>query len=206
MLKDIQTLGVDWSYQLLEESNSIEHDASKQCLAPNDDLLANSLVEANVTKIPFVWRDSQYERQGRLLQSLYEAQGKTFYFDIVWDVFLPGEVTEFVPERDTALFTQYLDLILKIIQHLNPLVGVIDTEADLICGDLSQQEFVIGWGNYFSKAFLHGWTQSDWWSLQQAVDIYLPINKKGVLTFIHPLAANQAWTPRHELVQSLVYK
>lgn len=145
--------------------------------------------------------DKLYE--ARLLQSWNFGERMSLSFDIADIVFLPGRSVEFIPNGNVS-FDWFKQIIIQFINYIKPIIGVIDYEADLLCASSEKYSSLASWGNYFSQSVLEQWTQNDVKTLLQVVSESTEINNLGVLTFIHPLAANQAWTGRHQEVQTLL--
>lgn len=115
------------------------------------------------------------------------------------------QVIHWVPTPDNhVLFERYKALIIACIVALKPAIGVIDYEADLICGEQEYNGSLVSWGNYFPHLLLDQWQEHERTELRQRVNEYIPIDDLGVLTFIHPLAVNQVWTTHHRRIDAVV--
>ncbi len=127
-------------------------------------------------------------------------------FDVEEGIFLPGRTVSFTP-RSNAVFGRFKQILTRIAVHLQPTSGVIDYDADFLCDELSTARACrsfVHWGNYYSHALLRHWPREAVAKLLAMVDEFTVIDDLGVLTFLHPLAANQAWTSRHENVLALL--
>ncbi len=144
--------------------------------------------------------------EARIVQSWHnETESRFLSFDIDETVFLPGSDLEFVP-NDTIFFEKFKQILIEFVRYLRPFFGSIDYEADIQCEALEKHSPIISWGNYFSQSMLKGWFQNNVNSLSQIPNESLQIDELGILTFIHPLTVNQAWTDRHKKMQSLIVK
>jgi hypothetical protein len=92
---------------------------------------------------------------------------------------------------------------MAVIRYVDPEIGIIDYEAELLCSELHTTPLA-DWGNYFPKRFLKLLSSKERKLLPQVVDEFLQIDNLGVLTFIHPLMANQAWSDRHAKLDKLI--
>lgn len=124
-------------------------------------------------------------------------------FDLEDTVFLPEATIEFTPNNDVS-FEKLKQILIGLVRYLKPFFGAIDYEADLECGPLKQYKSIVSWGNYFSSSILNKWPQNELEELLQIPNESLKIDDLGLLTFIHPLTVNQAWTNRHEEMQFLI--
>jgi hypothetical protein len=149
-----------------------------------DWLVDGKLYLANVTKIKYSNR-----------------VGISFAID---DTAFLGQLVEYTPKDNDVAYDKLKDIIICIVSKMAPLIGVIDEEADLLCDVLTQSVSLASWGNYFSNSLLTRWHQDDVEDLLRIVDEYTWINGSGLLTFIHPLAENQAWTARHKRMHILL--
>lgn len=133
------------------------------------------------------------------------ASCTTFAFDLDSNFFLPGANTLYSPNGDPK-FLHYKNILSQLIMELKPSIGEIDYEADLICSELTTrfQNTIACWGNYFPSKWLNSLDDEVKGNLSRVVDETHEINGIGTLTFIHPLKANQAWSPRHEQLDRII--
>jgi hypothetical protein len=129
----------------------------------------------------------------------------TFFFDVDENIFLPGRQIAYSPNQD-AIFVQYKHILGQIIRGINPIIGEIDYDADLICALLGNKYpySIASWGNYFSSKWLILLSPESIGELLDIVDEVIPIDDMGVLTFIHPMQANRAWSNRHKKVEEII--
>lgn len=132
------------------------------------------------------WKILNREWSVRLFQiSLKPGTQAMVSFDVDNLAFLPEQKISYFPDDD-PLFGAYKDLIRDFIMEIKPFIGVIDYDADLLCGELSRNSFT-SWGNYLSNKLLDDWDTDEVKLIPRLVDEYIPIEKMGILTFNHPL-------------------
>jgi hypothetical protein len=112
-------------------------------------------------------------------------------FDVEDSFFLPGRKISAHP-RDDKLFITYKRLLLALIQELKPFIGVIDWDADLLCGEIGSN-LIAGWGNYLSNQLLNNWSVEELRLVPDLVDEYIPVQGIGILTFNHPLGSGDTY-------------
>jgi hypothetical protein len=129
----------------------------------------------------------------------------TFAFDLVSNYFLPVDKTLYSPNGDPKFF-YYKELLVQLLSDLNPKIGVIDFDADLICSELKTgfQGTIASWGNYFPLQWINSLPDEVKRNLLSVVDESLEVNGMGLLTFIHPLKANQGWGSKHEQLDEII--
>jgi hypothetical protein len=160
-----------------------------------------SLAESGVVNL--TWRISNKILETRILHIWHKTTSQGMCsFDIEDSSFLQGGSINYNPGKD-ELFTVYKILLIDIIRQIDPVIGVIDYEADLLCSE-SDNSALASWGNYFSAGWLNQWDSEAKKRLLQITDEFISIDTIGSLTFIHPLAANQAWTRRHKELEELI--
>jgi hypothetical protein len=118
--------------------------------------------------------------------------------------FPPGQVVASL--NDSLKFDTFRSVLSSLVSHLQPYIGFVDIECDYLCELSGESETFAYWGNFFSVNFLDTWNQADRSLLKQVVDQYFIIDDAGVLAFLQPLIANQAWTKNHEDLHSLISK
>jgi len=150
-----------------------------------------------------IWNTENDLYAARLFQ-LYSTHSKStmFSFDVDSLLFLPENKIIYSPGNELD-FQNYKLLLSDIINYLLPAIGVVDYDADLLCGDL-QLESLIGWGNYFSNDLISTMSVEEINILHVNVEELNQIDSHGILTFLHPLMANRAWTNRHKILESLM--
>lgn len=148
----------------------------------------------------FHWKVNEKLYIVRLLKNSSDDNQIFMSFDIEENIFFKENEIEFVPNDDT-IFKHFKQIIIQILHHTKPNIGVIDYEADLICTSLGQNSYLASWGNYFSQFIFEQLTTEERQQLLQTVDEHIQVKDLGVLTFIHPLAVNQAWTTRHKQLE-----
>jgi hypothetical protein len=129
----------------------------------------------------------------------------TLSFNVDGDFFLPGAKTSYSPMGDPK-FALYKDLLIQIIKLTNPFIGEFDYEADLIYAQLvnNPSTTIASWGNFIPSSWtekLNSKTQS---LLLDTVDEAIFVEDRGLITFIHPMAANRAWGHRHEILDKIL--
>ena len=158
--------------------------------------------------IEFQWYINGQTYEARIMQIWHPPKPIDISFDVAEEAFFGGygrSLIEYIPKNpdDHNLFQRYKQLIMAAIQYLNPNIGLIDYEMDIVCGDTENRKFEASWGNYLAASALEQWDPNDLDLLKQTVDEAIWIDERGLLSFIHPLVANQAWTSRHFKVQEL---
>lgn len=159
--------------------------------------------------IEFQWHINGQIYEARLMQIWHPPRPIDISFDVAEEAFLGGHGRsriEYTPSHpnDNILFQGYKQLIVAAIQYLNPTASLIDYEMDIVCYNIENREFVASWGNYLAASTLERWNSNDIDLLRQTVDEAIWIEGRGLLAFIHPLAANHAWTTRHIEIQQLL--
>ena len=153
------------------------------------------------------------ELQWRIEQRTYKTSILKLVFPgcRLWRISLDVDDTAFFPKRDdirfyslsTATFMSFESAIIEMVKHLKPSIGVVDREADVICEKPTGHWALVHWGNYLPWSVLNTWRPQDVSTLLEAVDYVTRLDDLGLLFFIRPLAANQAWTEKHEKVHQL---
>lgn len=79
-----------------------------------------------------------------------------FTFALESAIFLPGDKIVYSPIGDPK-FLLFKDILSQLITGLNPTIGVIDYEADLICSELKTgfKGTIASWGNYFPLKWIN---------------------------------------------------
>jgi hypothetical protein len=150
------------------------------------------------------WRVQDAFWTCRLLQfSFGSGSGAVLSFDI--DESLPFQMPGALSVRPGGepWFEAYQQMLVRLIRQIEPTLGMLDYEADLLCGQAHAQPFA-SWGNYFPAWLLNRLSTAERSQLFRLVDEALPVDDLGVLTFIHPLMVNQAWSDRHVRLDRLV--
>jgi hypothetical protein len=153
------------------------------------------------------WHIHRQIYEARIMQIWHPPDPIDISLDVADEAFFGGYgQIEYTPSdpTDNTLFQGYKQLVVAMIQALNPAVGLIDFEMDIICFVIENKEFATHWGTYLSASTLERWAPNDLDLLRQTVDEAIWIDERGLLTFIHPLAYNQAWTDKHIEVQQLL--
>jgi hypothetical protein len=124
-------------------------------------------------------------------------------------IFLPGLTYEFTPAPDDESFMRFKRLLVELIQHTRPEIGMVGYDADLLCEDLEYSGSVVHWGNYFPFPFLNRLSEQSRQLLLSTVSEYHKVESLGILTFIHPLIypahTNQEWMGRIQRVHELIH-
>lgn len=151
------------------------------------------------------WKKKDTFIEARLFQfSIPEMENPLFSFDVDEISFLPAGDISYEPHQD-PLYIEYKILLINLIEQIKPIIGVIDYEADPLCGEISKsREIIAAWGNFFPFTTLVNWSLEDDNLLREIVDELIPIHDLGYLTFIHPLMVNQAWSNRHKQLEILI--
>lgn len=155
------------------------------------------------------WHINEQAFETQILQTWHPPGPVNLSFGVAEEAFFGGtgrSLIEYTPSNtnDHQLFQSYKQLIITAIQYLNPAAGLIDYEMDIICQAIENRTFMASWGNYLSAHTLEQWDANELDILRQTVDEAIWVDGRGLLAFIHPLAANQAWTSRHIEVQQLL--
>lgn len=149
------------------------------------------------------WTIRNKPQKARLFQLSQNHGGYSLVsFDIDEFLLLPESKISYRPDSD-PLFAAYKTIIVDLIKQLKPRIGLIDYEADLLCTEIPSITLA-SWGNFFPYDFLKLWSLDERNMLTQLVDELIPIDEFGLLTFIHPLLANQAWSERHEQLERII--
>jgi hypothetical protein len=167
--------------------------------------LASWLASPGYLSIELGWLINSQKYSARLMQNWYDPNApRKLFFDVEQTLFLPGSQIEFLPQGEIE-FERLRQAVGCCVKYIDPAVGKIDYEVDPDCG--SSQEFILHarWGNYYSERILAQWNPNTLEALEEIVNEYYEFDKRGILTFIHPLTANQAWTSRHEKVNKLLH-
>lgn len=129
----------------------------------------------------------------------------TFALDLDSNIFLPGSQIFYSPNGDPK-FLHYRNLLAQLLTYLNPIIGKIDYDADLICSESKTgvKSTIASWGNFFPLKWLNSLDDEVRTNLVNVVDEYLEVNCLGILTFIHPLKSNQAWSSKHERLDKII--
>jgi hypothetical protein len=184
------------------KENTLDQDTNLQKLAQ----LADWLATTEYFQIGLAWRiDGKLYSTGISQSSHHKNEPIHLEFGVEEGVFLPGRSTEFTPNQN-PIFERFKQLLVEIIKHTKPTIGVINYEADLLCTTPTIYDSFAGWGNYFSQSILSQWSLNDLKLMLQLADEHIQIDSFGILMFIHPLAANQAWSERHQKVLELLQR
>jgi len=166
--------------------------------------LALFLSRANFFSIKFDCSFSDKVYDGRLMQ-IESGKEKSIRFDIQDNIFLQKNKSEAYVNTNSLQFRQYIRIVTVLIKVLNPSFGQIDFDADWFCsGEVGKSNYMVGWGTYVSFSALNITLEQMLMFLNETTDFFVVINDTGVLFFINPLAANQAWTHRHETAQVFI--
>lgn len=166
--------------------------------------IAEWLAEPGYVTVKLGWKTDSNIYETEIIQIWREESvGRSIRLCIEEDAFLPNNLTEFT-NLDSNLFRDYKKLVGDFIKHTSPTLGMIDYEADLLCEPINPMASLVSWGNFYSNEYLAQWTSNNINKIVQIVDESQTINNIGLLTFIHPLQANQAWTTRHEQVYKIL--
>lgn len=164
--------------------------------------------EENWTEQELYWGLFDVKWAARFRQVYFRnASCTTFAFDLDSNFFLPGANTLYSPNGDPK-FLHYKNLLSQLIMGLKPSIGEIDYEADLICSELTPrfQDAIACWGNYFPSMWINTLDKEVKGHLLRVVDETHEVDGIGMLTFIHPLKANQAWGSQHEQLDGIIKK
>lgn len=155
--------------------------------------------------IEFGWHINDTLYSARLLQIWHHKnQPRCLSFDIEENAFFHEKQVEYLPHNNDLVYRCFKQIIVKIIGLLQPDIGIIDYEADIMCDSLKERSGLASWGNYYTESILAQWENTDLYELEKIVDEFITIEGSGTLTFLHPLAVNQAWGDRHEKIDILL--
>lgn len=184
------------------KEHGLGHDASPERLQQ----IAGWLAVPSSLRVELGWSIGNKLYSARVMQAWHSENERRFIsLDIEEKAFFPKKAIKFIPQND-VVFENFKQAVIQVIIHIDPTAGVIDYEADLDCEMLTQYGSLVSWGNYFRSSALSQWSSNDLSILLESVDESFQINKLGMLTFIHPLVVNQAWTSRHERVRTLLQR
>lgn len=195
-------------YLFQHEQTITVHEAQRDPLPDLRRLIpiAEWLSEPGYLTVNFGWDLGEQVIHTTLLQAWIDIhKSRAISLNVDDSVFLSATELAYTPNRDPK-FDKYKMLIQQVISHLQPDIGMIDYEADLLCESLNTHDSIVGWGNFFSTQVLSAWAREDIAQLHQIVDEYISFDTVGLLTFIHPLQFNQAWTGKHEAVHQLLQR
>jgi hypothetical protein len=134
----------------------------------------------------FTWYSMSQTWKIRIFQlSLPENRSVMVSLDVEDSIFLKGSEICYSPNKD-PLFIAYTCLLKDFIKQIDPIIGVIDWDAELMCSTLTLNSFAT-WGNYLSYQFLSYWSENDRGMIVNIVDELIEIERTGVLIFNHPL-------------------
>jgi hypothetical protein len=153
-----------------------------------------------------LWNTSNGSWKAGFIQVYFGInQYSTFFFDVDEKLFLPGRKIAYSPGQD-PIFIQYKNILSQIIRSINPKIGEIDYDADLICALLGNQYpySIASWGNYFSSKWLNLLSLEIRNNLFDIVDEAIPVDDMGFITFIHPMEFNRAWSNRHKKLEEII--
>lgn len=218
LLLDMDQL--DWKYNVWKNGGVAAYDSSTgaDLAIKEGDLhrdsdpgtlkrLAELLTTPGYQMIDFGYRAAGKVYFARIMHA-WDQQNKRrrISFDIEDRIFLPSGVIEYEPENNDTAFESLKLLLARVISHIQPAFGGVDSECDYL-GDAhnpSDLRWLVQWGSYFSDSIINQWSKAAVATLLQTANEHIKIKNIGILTFIHPLATNQAWTRRHEIIYSLL--
>lgn len=150
-----------------------------------------------------VWRTQVGAVEARLFQlSLGQDKRNMFSFDIDSLLFLPESTIAF-NHSENPEFNNYKDALSNVIKLIKPEFGLIDYDADLLC-DEALLSSLAAWGNFLTKDLIESFSSKEREILFNTVDEIFPVDSLGVITFIHPLKANQSWSENHEKLDKIL--
>lgn len=106
-------------------------------------------------------------------------------FDVEENFFFQKDIFTYTPNNSQA-FDKYIQLVNEIIIEIQPLIGIIDYEADLLCGSLLEQSF-IAWGLFVSRTFIEFMDDSQVSKLFVLANDRKQTKNNGYIFFNHPL-------------------
>jgi len=134
-----------------------------------------------------------------------EEQIFRFAFELEEKFFFDGDAIE-LSNWNTWRIQQYEAMIVAILRNVSPVWGVIDYESDLDCTEIEAGPSLVSWGIFLSQPLVNNWASDKFVKLPTYVDRFIPLNELGILLFLYPLRANQAWTERHESLKHFLTK
>lgn len=161
------------------------------------------LAASGDTRITFGWNVQGQIYEARLFRDAHDARIRVV-FDVDEDAFPLAYATWKPYPVDTALFAGFMQILIQIIREIQPMVGVIGYEADLLCDAFDG--LGLSWGNYMRQSTLRQWDRTDIQTLQGLVDEYVPIDDLGVLIFMHPTDPQHVWIERIQHVEALLQR
>jgi hypothetical protein len=89
----------------------------------------------------------------KIIKWRLENCSQVYYsLDIDDNFFLPPGIICYTP-KDDPKFIHYINIINEFIQEIDPVIGIIDYEADLSIWDLEKEQF-ISWGLFVSRKLI----------------------------------------------------
>jgi hypothetical protein len=169
-------------------------------------LLAQQFIRPLYSSIELNWTVLNQAFRAEFSQIWHSDRNvRRIIFSVEEKAFFHTDALEVYPEEN-GIFSFYKELIIQFLQHLKPVIGMLDFEADLDCDRLIEKQSFASWGNYFSTHVIQYWDAKNREFLPKIVDSFIHLPDLGVLTFIQPLAQNQAWTHRHAKLEELIKK
>jgi len=134
----------------------------------------------------FTWEILNKSWEARLFQISHGITHPSMIsFDVDDLLFMPNSKISYQPNSD-PLFDAYKEIIINIIQFIRPFIGIIDFDADILCGEFRSNSFA-AWGNFLSNRFLDTWNSEDINWIEKNLEIIFSIKGIGKLIFNHPL-------------------
>ena len=144
----------------------------------------------NWVEINFLYGNNAKKHYGRLLQVVNPYNTNVMVsFDIDDSLFHIDQSINYFPGGDRE-YEEYKNILILLIKQLDPIIGIIDWEADLLC-PANQNNMIECWGNYLSNRFLKFWKLNEKASINNYVDEMIPISDLGILVFNHPLGLSE---------------
>lgn len=138
--------------------------------------------------------------------STINTPSSTITLSVEEEIFLPKNKIEYSPINTDEAFDIYKHLLAGLINVTNPFIGSVDYEADMLCDSLQDLRSIISWGIYLSHEILQNWSSDEHKKLLLLAKETQQIGNLGRIFFLHPLAANQAWTKNHEDFYAIIKK
>jgi hypothetical protein len=151
----------------------------------------------------FTWVINNFSFTNRFIQMKFPEDKYIISIDIDENIFLPSNNIEFCPNANST-FDDYKKILARVIERTKPLIGLVDYDVDLV--DYFISSLSPHWGNFLPESWYVQWSEEDKQKMFQLIDEYQFIKECGLLVFIHPLKANQAWSEKHELLAQLFDK
>ena len=191
---------------LLSTDTNYSVEANAQSILTDESVreVAEKMVHPGHLDVNFLWHVGERTHGARFLQTIWPGRRfRSLSLDVDEFAFFPNPGDIRFDSVESKAFQSFKLALTEVVKHLDPIVGIVDFEADLLCEAPKLNLPLVSWGNYLPWSILNRWRPGDVANLLETVDLAIEIDDVGLLFYIFPLAANQAWTGRHIQIQEL---